>query len=1368
MKKLFSVRGHLHGPGAVTFAWQPQGNYFASVGDGQKNMYVFDRRGVQTDEVTLRSSTKVLNLEWDREGEILAVLQKGESYVQLWHLATKQMEVLETNNKDCSWLGWSPAGPQLAVGSGKGNLVIYNKRTLKKEPIIGKHTKRICCGAWSEQNLLALGGEDKIISLSSSDGDNRETAMVKSEPSTVKFSNENCPRNPNTFSVVVGGAKLLIHSPSTGDQGENQVSVELAFQAKYQNIRDHVWIPGGFILVGFETGYVVVISAERADQIDELSHYRYHTRQLDTLAAHFDQKKLATAGDGQLKMISMKGKFSDWKEIKTDRTYVQPDNARVCQMHWSDDGQLFTVGLDNGSIATYLTKVGTLAASCHSRLCYLTSLRELTVVDAASEGDRLVLQTDIEPSFVALGPEHCAAGMNNRIWFYACLVQSNIRLVHEHEYVGTVESASLNATHAAVLVEGRVFVHAILQGDGPEETLIFPRKEEGAAIQCAVLAGQYLIYGDAAGHLIYAIDGNIVNEFHHSDPIKRIFPNHTGTRVILFDAAAQAFLYNPVNDDCLPVPIPPSTEKVLWDVSDPTVFVAVDQQNVHTFVYLQTAVGGSVVRELGALNLTEEAELAIEQQAAPLPHGHVPVVLMDGRVVCQQSSGDLASVQLRTHDHVNALGGDATVEARRTAFLQTMALNRFQPAFALAGSLKEPLLWKALGRRALECLDIPSALRAYREVPSPGMVQWLERFQGVEDKQLLSAHIASLFGFFAEAQALFLSSCNPEAALDMHCDLHEWDQALHLATSMAQHRLPEIYLKFATQLESRGDLAQAMSYFDTARLQQLRSAADEKHNHLCLEGTARTAIRLGDLVRGVPLVKELAAAGSVAVCKECAHTLEGMKQYQEAAELYEHAGSYEKAASLYIMDLNFDAAAPLMAKIKSPKLQLQFAKAKESRNAYPDAFRAYAAAGDSESCTRLQLHHLNQAQEAMDMVRQTRDPLPAKKCAEYCTQNGDMRAAVEFLVLARQEAPAFRLAEQHEAMDVFEKALGGQGTHEQHMGIAKYYERRNLLAEAAEHYSLCGELQTALRYFLKVGESQIDKAIEVVGKARNDLLTNTLIDYLMGESDHVPKDPNYVYRLHKALGNYAQAAQTAILITKQEQDMGNYRVAHDLLLQTHRDLQAQGMSVPSDLSRQLVLLHSYTLVKRFVKAGDHLSAAKMLCRVAESIRSFPSHAVPILTSTVIECQRANLKGSAYTFACELMKPNYRTEIKDEYKKKIEQVVRKTGTKVDEVEPTMVPCMYCGKEGPETQLKCDACLAIIPYCIVTGLRMLKDDFSMCDKCNFPARYTPFRALVNEEGACPMCAAEYKVADIKFIKDFREEWAPRQQQQEAAAQ
>ena len=97
MKKLFQVRTHLHGNGPVTFAWQPQGNYFASIGDNQKNMYIFDRRGVQTREVSLGSNAKVLNLAWDRDGEILAILQKGDSIVQLYHMATEIIEQLETN-----------------------------------------------------------------------------------------------------------------------------------------------------------------------------------------------------------------------------------------------------------------------------------------------------------------------------------------------------------------------------------------------------------------------------------------------------------------------------------------------------------------------------------------------------------------------------------------------------------------------------------------------------------------------------------------------------------------------------------------------------------------------------------------------------------------------------------------------------------------------------------------------------------------------------------------------------------------------------------------------------------------------------------------------------------------------------------------------------------------------------------------------------------------------------------------------------------------------------------------------------------------------------------------------------------------------
>ena len=47
----------------------------------------------------------------------------------------------------------------------------------------------------------------------------------------------------------------------------------------------------------------------------------------------------------------------------------------------------------------------------------------------------------------------------------------------------------------------------------------------------------------------------------------------------------------------------------------------------------------------------------------------------------------------------------------------------------------------------------------------------------------------------------------------------------------------------------------------------------------------------------------------------------------------------------------------------------------------------------------------------------------------------------------------------------------------------------------------------------------------------------------------------------------------------------------------------------------------------------------------------------ILTSTVIECHRADLKNSSFTYAAMLMRPEYRSKIDPKYKDKIEKIVR---------------------------------------------------------------------------------------------------------------
>merc|ERR1711988_325761 len=122
-------------------------------------------------------------------------------------------------------------------------------------------------------------------------------------------------------------------------------------------------------------------------------------------------------------------------------------------------------------------------------------------------------------------------------------------------------------------------------------------------------------------------------------------------------------------------------------------------------------------------------------------------------------------------------------------------------------------------------------------------------------------------GDFKKAREYFLQSCQPEAALDMHCDFLQWDQALSLAQSLAPKRLPEIYLKRALQLETRGDQQQAQLQFDQAMKGR---RFDAEHQNACAAGIARTAIRLGDLNRGVQMAMQTDDPG---LCKDCAQIL---------------------------------------------------------------------------------------------------------------------------------------------------------------------------------------------------------------------------------------------------------------------------------------------------------------------------------------------------------------------------------------------------------------------------------------------------------------------------------------------------------------
>jgi len=149
--------------------------------------------------------------------------------------------------------------------------------------------------------------------------------------------------------------------------------------------------------------------------------------------------------------------------------------------------------------------------------------------------------------------------------------------------------------------------------------------------------------------------------------------------------------------------------------------------------------------------------------------------------------------------------------------------------------------------------------------------------------------------------------------------------------------------------------------------------------------------------------------------------------------------------------------------------------------------------------------------------------------------------------------------------------------------------------------------------------------IDMVAKAKMEALTHELVDYLMGETDNIPKEPQHTFRLYRAIGNTAQAVKIACSIAQQEQEIGNYKYAHEILLDTYKDIRNSNNRIPFDLNNRLMILHSYQLAKRLVKMGNHLGAARLLVRVCNSISLFPQNMSNIMTSCIGECAQSGLK-----------------------------------------------------------------------------------------------------------------------------------------------
>ncbi|TKR68451.1 hypothetical protein L596_024434 [Steinernema carpocapsae] len=604
MKLLFRLGPKALGSdGPVLFEWRPRGNHIAVAGSNT-SLRILNRSGQAVDE--LQSPGSVTLLTWDKDGEVLAFANDSTSAIGMWNFNSKQIEYIDSSmgsKEKATYLEWSPTLPVLAVGNSKGNLLLYNRETLRKVPILGKHQKAIVCGAFSRDGeYLILGSDDHTLSISNMAGDTLNSLsgtgdlsnldMVRTNTTTTSAGAPVNPEDAYTITVLINKKQMMMVHLANAD-----APINLQFHDSYGKVVTYQWLTEDRMLIGFEMGHLICVNTTMNDnQVAEIFTAKDFKRTLWDMSISRGLDRIIAVGDNQFKAREI----SNLEDV-SNLFEIGADDPAYKKVRTSDDGNLMAISGTTGSFLVYLTRMPVLGAAYGGTIVVLSSLQEITVYHGADLKPPATFTTKVEPSLITVGPFHVAVLLNNYAWFYEFSreVKEGVRLAYEYEYVSTVTSFKIGQFFAVAKMDDRAQLHRIRNPQGryvsDSVSKMFPESSHqhssSAKLTDFGLTSQFFIYATDAGHVQYfSLDEWVmVNEYRHSRGIRAIFPEPNGVRLMFFDEKHDVYLYSPIDDHLSALPNlynTPLFKGCLWEsfTVDKDTFVVFDETNLYVFL----------------------------------------------------------------------------------------------------------------------------------------------------------------------------------------------------------------------------------------------------------------------------------------------------------------------------------------------------------------------------------------------------------------------------------------------------------------------------------------------------------------------------------------------------------------------------------------------------------------------------------------------------------------------------------------------------------------------------------------------------------------------------------------------------------------
>jgi len=354
------------------------------------------------------------------------------------------------------------------------------------------------------------------------------------------------------------------------------------------------------------------------------------------------------------------------------------------------------------------------------------------------------------------------------------------------------------------------------------------------------------------------------------------------------------------------------------------------------------------------------------------------------------------------------------------------------------------------------------------------------------------------------------------------------------------------------------------------------------------EGIARNSIRCGHIQKGFQMAMD---SNSAQHKKECAAVLETTKSFAEAGALYEDCKLWENAASCYICMKNWSRVADLLQYIHSPKIFVQFGKAKEAEGKLREAAVSYEKANDVMNSIRLYLS-ADYPDDAIRVARVSGSFSGAMLVSRYFEEHGDMETALRFLIISRCYEDALLVAFKHGKSETYVQCIQDEFTAipseflDGIRQVAAYFEEKKDNFKAGKYYQVCEDYKKSFALLMKAAQNRVtvddnelmEVVIQTVIKSENESYSRTLVE----------------------------AFKTGLIVAMEDHKGGNYRDAHATLVRTCKELKSHSMKIPKDIMDAHKILHYYLLVRKHVTIQNHKQAAGLLVALVDNISKFPT------------------------------------------------------------------------------------------------------------------------------------------------------------------